>query len=59
MTKYYYKDKEISHLDFLRMMREIGLASGYRVSHFEHLCDMAEKGNEKAKTLLADLSVEK
>lgn len=58
MTKYYYKDKEISHLSFLRMMREIGLTSGWRVSHYQHLCDMAEKGNEKAKALLADLRVE-
>lgn len=59
MTKYYYKGKEISHLEFLRMMREIGLTSGYRVSHYQHLCDMAEKGNEKAMSLLADLRVEK
>lgn len=59
MTTYYYKDKEILHLDFLRMMRKIGLTSGYRVSHYQHLRDMAEKGNEKAKALLADLRVEK
>lgn len=58
MTKYYYKDKEISHLDFLRMMREIGLSSGYRVSHYEHLRDMVDKGNEKAIALLADMRVE-
>lgn len=58
MTKYYYKDKEISYLSFLRMMREIGLTSGWRVSHYQHLCAMAEKGNEKAKSLLADLRVE-
>lgn len=54
-TKYFYKGKEISHLDFLRLMRELGLVSGYRVSHWDHLVEMAEKGNEKAISLLADM----
>lgn len=54
-TKYFYKGKEIDHLRFLQLMKENGLTSGWRVSHWQHLQDLAEKGNEKAIELLKDL----
>lgn len=54
-VKYFYKGEEINHLRFLQLMRNAGLVSGRRVSHWEHLQDMAEQGNEKAIALLADM----
>lgn len=58
-THYYYDGKEISHLDFLFLMRQAGLESGYRISHYEHLKQMAEKGNKNAKEILSKLQVVK
>ena len=56
-TKYIYKGKEISHSDFLAICRKAGLTSGYRCSHYDHLVDMAFKGQSKAIEILNDLQV--
>lgn len=58
-TVYIYKGKEIDHLDFLNIMKSAGLVSGWRVSHYQHLQDLAAKGNEKAIEILKDLEVRK
>lgn len=59
MTKYIYKGKEISHLDFLSLMRNAGIASGWRKSNYEHLVELARKGNGEAIEILTNLRVEK
>lgn len=56
-TIYIYKDKEISHMAFISLCRKAGLTSGYRCSHYDHLVDMAFKGNRKAVEILNDLQV--
>lgn len=56
-TKYIYKGKEISHIQFLALCRKNGLTSGYRCSHYDHLLDEAYKGNKKAVAILNDLQV--
>lgn len=57
MTKYIYKGKEITHLDFISIMKRAGLNSGWRKSHYEHLCDRAEMGDQRAVEILKDLQV--
>lgn len=57
MTRYFYKGKEINHLEFISIMRQNGLNSGWRKSHYEHLKEMAEKGNVKAIKILENLKV--
>lgn len=57
MTRYIYKGKEIRHTQLLNIMRSAGIGSGYRVSHYVHLRNLAENGNEKAAEILKDLEV--
>lgn len=58
MTRYFYKGKEINHLEFIYIMRQNGLPSGWRKSHYEHLKELAENGNAKAIEILQNLKVE-
>ena len=57
MTKYIYKGKEILHTELLSLMRNAGIGSGYRVSHYEHLKALASEGNTNAVAILKDLHV--
>lgn len=56
-TIYIYKGKEISHMAFISLCRKAGLTSGYRCSHYDHLVDMAFKGNKRAVEILNELQV--
>ena len=58
-TVYIYKGKKIDHLEFLGLMRRNGIGSGYRVSHAEHLKNLAAKGNKKAQEILNNLVIKK
>lgn len=57
MTKYIYKEKEISHTKFLTICQMAGVMGGRKKSHYQKLVEMAEQGNEKAQTILNDLEV--
>lgn len=56
-TIYIYKGKKISHLAFISLCRNAGLTSGFRCSHYDHLVDMAFKGNSRAVEILNELQV--
>ena len=57
MTHYIYKGEEISHISFISLCQSIGCCGGRKMSHYEKLVDMAEKGNERAANILKDLEI--
>lgn len=57
MTQYIYKGQEISHISFISLCQSIGCCGGRKMSHYEKLVEMAEKGNERAANVLKDLEV--
>lgn len=57
MVKYIYKGKEIGRLGLISLMRSVGISSGYKVSHYEHLQNLASQGNTSAVEILNNLEV--
>ena len=57
MTHYIYKGEEISHISFISLCQSIGCCGGRKMSHYEKLVEMAEKGNERAANVLKDLEI--
>lgn len=55
MKKYIYKGKEIGRLELISIMSSAGISSGYRVSHYQHLQNLASQGNASAKEILNNL----
>lgn len=57
MTKYIYNGKEISHISFIGICQRNGINGGRKMSHYDKLVEMAEKGNQKAIDILNNLEV--
>ena len=57
MTQYIYNGKEISHISFISLCQRNGINGGRKMSHYDKLVEMAEKGNQKAIDILNNLEV--
>ena len=57
MTQYIYNGKEISHISFISLCQRNGINGGRKMSHYDKLVEMAEKGNPKAIDILNNLEV--
>lgn len=57
MTVYIYKGEKISHSRLLMLLHSAHIFGGNKLSHYEGLIREAEKGNERATSILKDLEV--
>lgn len=57
MATYIYKGEKISHSKLLMLLHSAHIFGGNKLSHYEVLIREAEKGNERATSILKDLEV--
>jgi hypothetical protein len=57
MATYIYKGENISHSKLLMLLHSAHIFGGNKLSHYEVLIREAEKGNERATSILKDLEV--
>lgn len=57
MATYIYKGKEITHREFLLLLRSAGINGGRKLSYYEVLKKESEKGNNKAIELFNNIEI--
>lgn len=57
MTRYTFKGKEISHIDFIAICRKAGIHPKRKKTYFQRLEIEFVKGNRKATEIMNDLRV--